>query len=112
MLFTIKGDGILGYRSHRISQVLNKKVLKRFWERKVVDIGLSIPATLSQVILEVMKFMEIGINIPATLPQVIVEFMDLGKVWPAARPLIIAKDILVVFDLGHKRPGALTLVIG
>ena len=74
MLFTIRGDGILGYRSHRISQVLNKKVLKRFWERKVVDIGLSIPATLSQVI---MKFMEIGINIPDTLPQVIVEFMDL-----------------------------------
>ena len=61
-------------------EFLNKKVLKCLWERKFLDIGLLITATLTQVIVWVMKFVDIGLKKPATLPQVIAEVVELGQV--------------------------------
>ena len=44
-----------------------------------MDIGLLIPANISQVIEAVMKVAEICILRPETLPQVIAEVMAIGK---------------------------------
>ena len=63
-----------------MKKVLKNKVWKCLWERKVSEIGLKIPTTLPQLIVEVVKVVDIGLKIPATPPQVIVEFMDVGKV--------------------------------
>ena len=45
-----------------------------------LDIGLLIPTTLPQVIVELVKFLCIGLKIQANLPQVIVEVIDVGQV--------------------------------
>ena len=85
----IRGDGSLGYLSRKTihssscchnnnGRVLNKKVLKCLWASKFDDIGLLIPATLSQVIMNVVKSMDIGLLKPTTLSQVIVEVVDVG----------------------------------
>ena len=68
-------------------RVLKKKFLKCLRVRKVVDIGLLRPSTLTEVIVEVM---DVGLFIIDTLP------------------LIIAEDVLVDVDLGHKRPDTIT----
>ena len=59
-------------------KVLKKKVLKYLWMRKVVDIGLLIPSTLSQVIADVIKVVDIGLLRPASLLQLILEVVDVG----------------------------------
>ena len=45
-----------------------------------MDIGLLVPSTVPQVLVEVVKVMDIGIKRPATLPQVIAEVLDAGQV--------------------------------
>ena len=47
--------------------------------KKVLDIGVLRPATVPQVIMEVMKVLEIGLKIPANLPKLIVEVVDIGQ---------------------------------
>ena len=42
--------------------VMKNNVLKCLWSRKVVEIGLLIPSTLPQVIVEVVKVVDIGIK--------------------------------------------------
>ena len=68
-----------------------KKVFNFLWMRKYVDIGLLRPATL---------------------PQVISEVMDISLLRPSTLPLIIAEDVLVEVDLRHKRQANLPLTIG
>ena len=72
-----------------------KKVLKCLWLMKYLDIGLLRPATLPQVITEVVY---IGILIPATLPLVILEDM-----------IVV---MLLEMDLGNKRPATVPIKIG
>ena len=72
-------------------QCLKKKVLKCIWVRKVVDIGLLIPATF---------------------PQVIVEVTDIGLLRPPSLPIVIARGTLVDTVLGHKRPDNTPFKIG
>ena len=76
-----------------------------------MNIGILIPATLPQVIVEVVKVMEIGLLRHTTLPQVISEVVDVGQVRPAITPIVITKDMLIDFDISHKRPSTLTLDI-
>ena len=40
------------------------------------------------------------------------EFLNIGLLIPATIPLVIAKNMLVDLDLGHKRPAPLPLIIG
>ena len=54
-----------------ITEFMKKKVLKCLRDKKVVDIGLLIPATLCQVITEVIKVVDIGLNRTVTIPKVI-----------------------------------------
>ena len=61
-------------------KVCKKKLLKCPWARKVVDIGLLIPATIPQAIVDAVKFVGIGIKRPYPLPQVIAEVLDVGQV--------------------------------
>ena len=61
-------------------KVPKNKVLMCLWERKVVDIGIFIPYTITQVIVEVVKVVGIGLKRTTNLPQVITEVMDVGKV--------------------------------
>ena len=56
--------------------------------------------------------MEIGTKRPATLSQVITEVVDVGQVWPATLLLVIAEDMFIEVDLGHKRPSTFSLEIG
>ena len=51
--------------------------------------------------------MYIGIKIPDTLLQVTAEVMELGQVLPDTLPLIIADDMLIEVDIGHKIPANL-----
>ena len=59
--------------------VLKKKVWKCLWEKKVVYIGLLRPATVTQVITEVVKVVGIDLKIPATLPQLITKVVEVGR---------------------------------
>ena len=61
-------------------EVLKKKVLKCLWVRKVVDIGILIPANFPQVIVVAVRVLDVGLKRPATLPQVITEVVGIGKV--------------------------------
>ena len=45
-----------------------------------MDIGLFRTATVTQVIVEVVKVLSIGLKRPANLPQVIAEVIDVGQV--------------------------------
>ena len=45
-----------------------------------MDIGLLIPATIPQAIVDAVKFVGIGIKRPYPLPQVIAEVLDVGQV--------------------------------
>ena len=91
---------------------MEKKVLKCLQERKFVDIGLVRPDTLPQVIVEFMKVVNLGLEISATLTQLIAEVVDVGQVLPATITLVTTEDILIDVDLGHKRPDTLPLEIG
>ena len=95
-----------------MEKIMKKKVLKCLQERKVVGIGLLIPATIPQVITELMKVMAIGIKIPATITQAIEEVVGVCQFFPATIPLVIAEDMLIEVDIGHKRPSTLPLEIG
>ena len=70
----MSGDGTLGYchyPSHRCNngnENSEKKGLEVLW---------------------VGKFMDIGILRPATIPQVIVEVVDMGLLRPSTLPLVI-----------------------
>ena len=86
------------------------KVLRCLWGIKFVDVGLLRPATVPQLIVEVVKDVDIGLKIPSTLPQVIAKVVDVDQVWPATIPLVIAEDSSVWVDLGHKRPYTLPLI--
>ena len=70
------------------------------------------PATLTQVIMEVMKVVDIGIKIPSNIPQVIYEVADIGQVLPATLTLVIMEDVLIELYICHKIPATLTLSIG
>ena len=59
---------------------MEKDLLKRLWVKKVVEIGLLRPATVPQVIMEVMKVVEIGLKRPENLPQLIAEVVEVGQV--------------------------------
>ena len=72
------------------SVVLKKNVSKCLRAKKVMDIGLLIPATLPQKTTEVIKVVDISLLIPDTLPQVIADIVDLGQVLPATIPIVIA----------------------
>ena len=61
-------------------KVLNKKVLKSFWKKKVLEKGILRPATLPQVIVELIKVVRICMKIPDTLLQVIVEVLGICQV--------------------------------
>ena len=61
-------------------KVLKKKVLNCLWARKIVDICILRPATLPQVITDVVKVVDIGILIPAIISQAIAEVVDLVQV--------------------------------
>ena len=45
-----------------------------------MDIGLLIPSTILQVIVDDINVFDIGLLRPATLPQVIAEVVDVGQV--------------------------------
>ena len=51
-----------------MTKVLKKKVFKCLRVSKDVDIGLLRLATVSQVIVEVLKVVDIGLKRPATIP--------------------------------------------
>ena len=55
--------------------------------------------------------MYIGLTRPAALPQVIAEVVDVGQVGPDTLPLLIAEDLLIEVDLGHKRTATIPLEI-
>ena len=63
-----------------VIKFLNKNVWKCLREGKVVDIGQLRPATLTKLILEVVKVVDISLKKLDTLPQVIVEVVDVGQV--------------------------------
>ena len=60
-----------------------------------MDIGHLRPANRPQVIVDVGKVMDIGLLIPDTLTQVITEVMYVGQVRPATMPLVIEEDLLI-----------------
>ena len=72
-----------------------KKILKCLWAMKDVDIGILIPATLHQIITEVV---------------------DIGLFRPSTITLLIVEDIIIVMlvevDIFHKRPETTPLEIG
>ena len=68
-----------------------------------MDIGLLRLATVSQVIVEVLKVVDIGLKRPATLHQVITEVVDLGEVLSSTIHVVTAEDVLIELYLGHKR---------
>ena len=94
-----------------VMKVLKNKVWNCLQERKVVDIGILIPATLPKLIMEVVKAMDLGINRQAPLPQVIAEIVDVGQVLPATLPLVIAEVMLIEVYLVHKISSSLPLSI-
>ena len=69
----------------------NKKVLKCLRPSKDVGIGLLRPATLHQVITEVV---------------------DRGLLRPGTLPIIIVEDMLTEIDLGYKRPTNILIAVG
>ena len=91
---------------------MKKNLLKCLWVSKVVDIGLLRPATIPQVVVDVVKVVDRGILRPASLPQVIEEVMDLGQVLPSILPFVVADDMLIYGDLGQKIPATIPLAIG
>ena len=122
LLFTIRVNGSLGYRYHNTShysswccnyneKMVRKKFLKCLWVSKVVGTGLLRPATVPQVMVEVVKVVEIGLKIPSNLPQVIAEVVDVGQVWSDTLTLIIVEDMLIEVYLGNNIPANLTLSI-
>ena len=62
------------------AKVLKKKFLKCLWVNKVVEIGIFRPATVPQVIVEVVKVMDMGLKRLATLPHLIAEVVDVVQV--------------------------------
>ena len=78
-----------------VIKILNKNVWKCLREGKVVDIGHLRPATLTKLILEVVKVVDISLKISATLLQVIAMVMDVGQVRPDTITLVIAEGILI-----------------
>ena len=76
-----------------------------------MGVCLLILATLPQLIVEVVKFSNIVLKIPETLPQVIVEVMYVGQVFPATLRIVIAEDMLIEVNIGHKRPSNLPISI-
>ena len=102
MLFTISGDGSLGYWSLNTSHssfhcrnndydFFRKKVLTCLWERKESDIGLS-----RQI----------------SLLQVVVECMDIGILIPENLIVVIAEDVMVEVDIFSERPAIFPIKIG
>ena len=90
VLFKMRGNGSLGYRSRNTShytptivlttmQVMKVKVLKCIWVRKVMDTGLLIPDNFPLIIVEVVKVVDTIYKRPSNLPQVIAEVMYLGE---------------------------------
>ena len=79
-MFLVKPDILLPDVVKMKTKVMKKKFLKFLWVRKVVYIGLLVTATVSQLILEVIKVVEICIKRASTLPQVIYEVIDVGQV--------------------------------
>ena len=68
--------------------------------------GLLIPATIPQVIVEVLKGVDIGLKRPATIPLVIVDqhFMLTGEVGICIRPdtlPLITQVAVVYFKVSH-----------
>ena len=76
-----------------------------------MDIGRLIPATLPQIIAEIVKVVDIGLLIPATLSQLITEVVDVVQFYPDIITLVIAEYMLIEVDLSHKIPDTLTLTI-
>ena len=77
-----------------------------------MDIGLLRPATLPQVVVDVVKFVDKDLLRPASLLQVIAEVVNLGQVLPATLPLVVAEDMLIYGYLGQKIPATIPLAIG
>ena len=61
-------------------KVMKKKLLKCLRVTKVIDIGILIPSTIPEEIVEVMKVLDLGLKRPATIPQLIAEVVDIGQV--------------------------------
>ena len=59
---------------------LMKKVLKFPWASKFVVTGIMIPATIPQVTVKVVKAVDICLLRPATLTQVLLEVVYIGHV--------------------------------
>ena len=78
-----------------VMKVLDKKVWKCLQEIKVLGVGLLKSSTLTQLIVELGKVVDIDLKRPATLPQVIAEVLDIGQVLPATLPIIISEDMLI-----------------
>ena len=91
---------------------LRKKVLKCLRASKVLDIGLLVPDTLTQVIMEFVKVVEKGILRQENLPQVIAKVVDVVQVLPDTLPTVIMVDMLIGVDIGHKRADTLPIEIG
>ena len=66
--------------------------------------------------LRVIKNVDIGILIPATLSQVIMNVLYIGILRPSTLPIVITKDVMVVMlvevDICQKIPATLSLSIG
>ena len=60
-----------------------------------METGISRPANIYKLILEVVKVVDISLKISATLLQVIAMVMDVGQVRPATITLVIAEGILI-----------------
>ena len=93
------------------TKFIKKKVLKCLWVSKVVYIVLLRPSTPPHVIVDFVKIVDISLLRPATLTQLIAEVMDIGQVLPATLTLIIAEDVLIYVDIFHNRSSPLTISI-
>ena len=60
-------------------KVLKNKACNCLWESKVVDIGILIPTTLPQIIVEVVKVVGLGLKRTAIIPQVIKEVIGVSQ---------------------------------
>ena len=63
------------------------------------------------MITEAVKVVDRVLLRPATLTQVIVEVVDIGQVWPANINLLLNEDMLIKLDIGHKIPDNMNLEI-
>ena len=93
------------------TKFIKKKVLKFLWVGKVVYIVLLRPSTPPHVIVDFVKIVDINLLRPATLTQLIAEVMDIGQVLPATLTLIIAEDLLIYVDIFHNRSSPLPISI-